>query len=312
MAYGQVKRCISKPGFLHVPALIDSAADSCKVWHLKTLFQVVQMRFQLVALDLDGTLVGEDMIVPVRTRRAVERAMDRGCLVTIATGRGFPPAVRFARDLGLNAPLICYQGALIRDHRDGSIIHSETVPLDVAREVIVFSQARRYNVQAYMEEDRAYVDHVDELIARMADIAQVPVTGVGNLASWLNRPPLKFLFFVEEREAAPELVRDLHAQFNGRVQVVQSWYHLVEVTGPNVSKGEALAKLSAHLGVPQSTTIAIGDQDNDVSMIAWAGLGVAMGDASPGAKAAASLVAPPLAAQGAAWAIERYVLRELS
>jgi Cof subfamily protein (haloacid dehalogenase superfamily) len=270
------------------------------------------MKFELIALDLDGTLVGEDLIVAARTRRVLQCAMDQGCCVTIATGRGFPPALRFAQDLGLNAPLICYQGALIRDHRDGSIIYSETVPLDVAREVIVFSQARRFNVQAYMEEDRAYVDQVDELIARMADVAQVPVTGVGDLASWLDRPPLKFLFFVEQPEAAPQLVRDLRARFNGHVQVVQSWHHLVEVTGPNVSKGEALARLAAHLGVPQSATMAIGDQDNDMSMISWAGLGVAMGDASQGAKAAADMIAPPLAAQGVAWASERYVLGESS
>ena len=266
------------------------------------------MRLQLIALDLDGTLVGEDMHVPPRTRRALQRAMDQGCCVTIATGRGFPPAERFAQELGLNAPLICYQGALIRDHRDGSIIFSETVPLDLARELIVFSQVHQFNVQAYMEEDRAYVDRVDPLMARMADIAQVPVTGVGDLAHWLDRPPLKFLFYVEQREAAPRLVRDLHTQFNGRLQVVQSWHHLVEVTGPNVSKGAALAKLAACLGTPRSATMAIGDQDNDVSMIAWAGLGVAMGDASPGAKAAADVIAPPVAAEGVAWAIERYVL----
>jgi Cof subfamily protein (haloacid dehalogenase superfamily) len=266
------------------------------------------MRFQLIASDMDGTLQGESGTISQRTRQALQMAMDQGCLVAIATGRGFAPAARLAQELGLNAPLICYQGALIRDHRDGTIVHTATIPLDVAREVIAFSQARRLNVQVYMEEDRAYADQVNSIIARVADMAGVPVTGVGDLADWLERPPLKFLFFVERQEAAPGLARDLQAQFNSRLQVVRSWHQLVEVTGPEVSKGEALARLAVRLGVPQSATMAIGDQDNDVSMITWAGLGVAMGNASPAAKAAADVIAPPLADDGSAWAIERYVL----
>lgn len=268
------------------------------------------MKPKLIACDLDGTLMGETRLIPQRTRWAVQRAMEQGGLVTIATGRGYAPTARFAQDLGVNAPLICYQGALIQSHRDGTIIHSDTIPVDVAREVIKFSQARQLNGQVYLDDGRAYADQVDSVAARLADVAQVPVTGVGDLAQWLDRPPLKFLFFIERQEAIPGLVRALQAECNGRVQVVRSWHQLVEVTGPNVSKGEALARLAAYLGVPQAATMAVGDQDNDVSMINWAGLGVAMGDASPAAKAAADVVAPPLAGAGAAWAIERFVLKD--
>jgi Cof subfamily protein (haloacid dehalogenase superfamily) len=252
--------------------------------------------------------MGESRVIPQRTRRAVQRAVDKGCLVTIATGRGFAPTARFARELGMNAPLICYQGALVQDHRDGTVVHAETIPLNVAREVIAFSQARQLNVQVYLEDGRAYADQVNPVTAHVADLAQIPVTGVGNLTDWLDHPPLKFLFFVERPEEVPELVRELQSQCNRNAQVVRSWHQLVEVTGPRVSKGEALARLAAYLGVPQTATMAVGDQDNDVSMVAWAGLGVAMGDASPAAKAAADVVAPSLAAAGAAWAIERYVL----
>ncbi len=137
------------------------------------------------------------------------------------------------------------------------------------------------------------------------------MTAVKDLAGWLSRPPIKFLFF-EQEEAVPELVRDMQAQFNGHLQVVRSWDRLIEATGPNISKGEALARLAAHVGASQSGTMAVGDQDNDVSMIAWAGLGVAMGNASPAAKAVADVIAPSLEDDGAAWAIERYILGEWS
>jgi Cof subfamily protein (haloacid dehalogenase superfamily) len=265
------------------------------------------MGLTLIALDLDGTLMGKERIIPQRTRQAVRQAIDRGDLVTIATGRGFAPTARFAQDLGMNAPLICYQGALIRDHRDGTIVHTATIPLQVARDVIAFSQVRRLNFQVYTEDDRAYVSQMNPIAARIAELSGIPVAAVEDLADWLNRPPLKFLFF-EQEEAIPDLVRDLQAQFDEHLRVVRSWDRLVEATGPGVSKGGALERLAVHLGVSQSETMAVGDQDNDVSMIAWAGLGVAMGNASPAAKAAADLIAPSLADEGAAWAIERYVL----
>jgi len=265
------------------------------------------MRFRLIALDLDGTLMDETRVIPPRTRRAVQAAMEEGCLVTIATGRAFVSAAHFARELSVNAPLICYQGALIRDYRDGNTVHVSTVPVPLAREVAAFSQERNLNVQVYLDDDRAYAAEMNPTIAQMSSVSGVPVTAVGSLSEWLSRPPVKFLF-VEHEETILDLVRDLRAQFNGQLQVVRSWDRLVEVTGPQVSKGDALARLAAYLAVPQSATLAIGDQDNDVSMISWAGLGVAMGDASPSAKSAADVLAPSLAAQGAAWAIEHYVL----
>jgi Cof subfamily protein (haloacid dehalogenase superfamily) len=263
----------------------------------------------LTALDLDGTLMGRERTISRRVRHAVKQAIDQGHLVTIATGRGYAPTARFAQDLGVNAPIICYQGALIRDYRDGKIVHSATIPLPIARALIVFSQARELNFQVYTQDDQAYVSQMDPVAEGIAELSGIPVTAVKDLAGWLNRPPIKFMFF-EQEEAVPELVRDIKAQFDGHLQVVRSWDRLIEATGPSISKGEALARLAAHVGVARSETMAIGDQDNDVSMIAWAGLGVAMGNASPAAKAAADVIAPALEADGAAWAIERYVLGE--
>jgi Cof subfamily protein (haloacid dehalogenase superfamily) len=263
----------------------------------------------LIALDLDGTIMSKDRIISRRVRHTFKRAIDQGHVVTIATGRGFAPTARFAKDLGVNAPIICYQGALIQDYRDGRAVHSATIPLEVARDLIAFSQARQLNFQVYTQDDRAYVDQMDPVTASIAELSGISVTAVEDLAGWLSQPPIKFLF-LEQEDAVPELVRDMQAHFDGNLQVLRSWDRLIEATGPGASKGDALARLAAHLGASQSGTMAVGDQDNDVSMIAWAGLGVAMGNASPAAKAAADVIAPPLEADGAAWAIERYVLGE--
>jgi len=262
---------------------------------------------RLIALDLDGTVMGRERIISQRVRHAVKQAIDQGHLVTIATGRGFAPTAHFAQDLGVNAPIICYQGALVRDYRDGRTVHSATIPLPVARDLIDFSETRKLNFQVYTQDDRAYVSQLNSVAEGIAELSGIPVTAVKDLAGWLSHPPIKFIFF-EQEEAVPELVRNMQAQFDGHLQVVRSWDQLIEATGPSISKGEALARLAVYMGVAQAETIAVGDQDNDVSMIAWAGLGVAMGNASPAAKAAADVVAPALEADGAAWAIEQYVL----
>lgn len=262
---------------------------------------------RLIALDLDGTVMGRERIISQRVRHAVKQAIDQGHLVTIATGRGFAPTAHFAQDLGVNAPIICYQGALVRDYRDGRTVHSATIPLPVARDLIDFSETRKLNFQVYTQDDRAYVSQLNSVAEGIAELSGIPVTAVKDLAGWLSHPPIKFIFF-EQEESVPELVRNMQAQFDGHLQVVRSWDQLIEATGPSISKGEALARLAVYMGVAQAETIAVGDQDNDVRMIAWAGLGVAMGNASPAAKAAADVVAPALEADGAAWVIEQYVL----
>lgn len=284
------------------------------------------MPIRLIATDLDGTLVGPAMQVPLRTRQALQQAMAQGCRVTIATGRAFLPTARVARQLGLNAPLLLCQGALIQDLQDGRVIHCQAIPLELARRVIRYAQARRLNVQVHLEDEEAYADQHNSSIARMSAISGVPIVTVSDLGTWLSRPPLKFLFY-EPRERIADLLHNLQIEFGEQLQVVQSHHNLVEVTNLHVSKGAALAWLAEYLGIDRCETMAIGDHDNDVSMIQWAGLGVAMGQASPTAQAAADVVAPILPEppgptqidptsgrafhphdEGVAWAVERYVL----
>ncbi|PWH18257.1 MAG: Cof-type HAD-IIB family hydrolase [Ardenticatenia bacterium] len=271
------------------------------------------MRIQLIALDLDGTLVGRSLLIPERNRAALRAAMAQGCRVTIATGRSLVPTDRFARELGLNAPLILYQGALIQDYRDGTVIHRQTLPLPLAREIAIFATARQLAIQVHAEDGPAFTPRTNPLAARMQAITGVPATQVEDLVTWLERPPLKILF-LETPEGACERIRELRERFGERINVVRSHDLIVEVTAPQVSKGHALAILAAHLGIPRAATLAMGDHDNDAEMLAWAGLGIAMPKASAAARNAADMIAPsqPSSRDGhdeaVAWAVERFVL----
>jgi hypothetical protein len=100
----------------------------------------------------------------------------------------------------------------------------------------------------------------------------------------------------------------MRQRFESRMEIVRSHAKFVEGNPLGVSKGDALGRLADHLRIPQKQVMAIGDQGNDVSMIAWAGVGVAMGNGSRAAKAVADWIAPPFSENGAAVAIERFIL----
>jgi hydroxymethylpyrimidine pyrophosphatase-like HAD family hydrolase len=99
----------------------------------------------------------------------------------------------------------------------------------------------------------------------------------------------------------------MRAAFDEQIHIVPSHPYMVEGLPAGVDKGQGLAWLADYCGIPQTAVLAVGDNDNDVPMILWAGVGVAMGNASPAARAAADWVAPPVAEDGAAAALEKFV-----
>jgi hydroxymethylpyrimidine pyrophosphatase-like HAD family hydrolase len=131
---------------------------------------------------------------------------------------------------------------------------------------------------------------------------------VPDLRPLLDRDPDKVLIIVQEN--GDEILAMLRERFDGQAEIVRSHDLFIEVNPLGVDKGAGLAWLAGRLGVPQSHVMAVGDQDNDAPMVAWAGWGVAMGGGSPACKAAADWIAPPLAEDGAAVAIEQFVLNE--
>ncbi len=267
------------------------------------------MPIKLLALDLDGTIVSNLSQISPHVQQTITAVMRQGIYVTLATGREYTVTAKFARQLKLNAPVISYQGGLLADHRSGKTWFEHTIPAEVSRAVIKF--ARRHKLPMLMYTATAPCTELPSPLMRhtFLERAQTGFDTVNNLLSVLSHheAALKFVFI--QPEAQTDAVFDLlQTQFNPQLTVIRSLETLVETILPHTSKGNALMRLAEHLNIPLADTMAIGDQDNDVSMLTAAGLGVAMGNASPQAKAAAAVVAPPLAEDGAAWAIERYIL----
>lgn len=269
------------------------------------------MTIQLLALDLDGTLFGDDLFISERTRRAIRAARQSGVLVTIATGRMFTSTRKIAANLSIEAPLICYQGALVRSSLTGETLYHKAVPAPLANQIIRETERRGLHLNVYMD-DRLYVARMTPEAIFYAQInMDLEVTEVGDLSAWLDKQSgdvLTKMVIVTDPARTDVVLAEFTALYGEQLQVIKSHPRFTEFTNVECSKGRALAFLSAYLGVAQEEVMAIGDGHNDLDMLSWAGYGLAMPSAPQAVLDVAHAVCLPLSEDGAADAIERYIL----
>ena len=267
---------------------------------------------RLVALDIDGTLIGEDLLLRDRTLAAVREARERGVSVSLVTGRMSTSALVFARQLGLTDPIVAYQGALIRalrppgDDRLGRLLHHEPLAADVARDVVTWS--RSVGLEPHVNHLERFVIQADDPRAEdyssfLGSRAEV----VPDLHAWLRHPVSKLLAVAVDPIDDTGLA-GIRRRFAGRATVTISHPRFLEFLAPAVSKAAGVRRLARRAGVPMANVLAIGDQYNDLEMLAAVGHGAAMPSAPAPVRAAARYIAPPVADEGAAQLIERLVL----
>lgn len=257
----------------------------------------------LIAIDLDGTLFDDSLTIHPRIPPAIRRLQDAGHVVTLATGRMYQATRPFGNMLDISAPLICYQGALIQ--KNGTVIAHQTVPLDVAREAVRFSEEQHLHLNVYRN-DRLYVARRTPEAEFYSELSNVVFEEVGDLNAVLEAEPTKLVFISEEPDTRYwlEMARE---RWSRRAQVVQSHARFVELTNQNASKGHALLTLAETYDIPRERTFAVGDNLNDISMVEAAAVGVAMGNAAPEVKDIADWTVPTVAEAGLAVALERFL-----
>lgn len=273
-------------------------------------------QIRMLVIDIDGTLLNPAGEITAPTRAAVQAVQQAGIPVTLATARRYCNTRQIADELGLHIPLILYDGAMIVEHPRGTILHRETFPSDIAQQAVDILV--RHRVQPVVQPDtgldeqiwtgpaecdtpslEAYFTVFSETVRRL------PYTQL--CAGKAN--PLRVVAFDAE-ETILSVSPEIAALDCSWTTIRRGNYGSAELVAMRAgcSKASGMIALAQQFGVPLNQVMALGDNNNDREMLRCAGWGVAMGQAPQAVKAVARAVTTSNAEDGAALAIERYVL----
>jgi len=245
--------------------------------------------YRLLALDLDGTVLTFDLQLDPRDVAAVARAQAAGIAVVACTGRPYPGALPWVQKLGLTQPFVCYQGAEVRTVA-GEVLLDHGVPRALAMEVVRFCRERDLHVQAYRD-DELIVERLRPEAEQYSRHSGMPLHVVEDLDRGM-RPTTPKVVIVADPPAIERLLPEVRRRWRGRLYAATSLPSYLEITNPDADKRQALEFLSGRLGITRQQAVAVGDGRNDVPMLEWAGLGVAVAGAAPEVLAAAGRVIP--------------------
>ncbi len=258
-----------------------------------------------VAMDLDRTILPSTLELRPAIVRAVAAGAEAGIVPILATGRMFASARPYALQLGIEAPLICYQGALVADPRSGEWLLHRPMDVMLAKQVIAAVREAGFHMNVYLD-DRLYVEQLNEEARTYAAHARLEAHVVGDLLGWLDQPTTKIVI-VGEPAPLDELETAMRRRFDGRLFIAKSLPFFLEVAMPGVSKGSALEFVCERLGIETAAVVAFGDGANDIELLRDAGLGVAVRDADPALLAEAQWTVPGVDDDGVATFIQALV-----
>jgi Cof subfamily protein (haloacid dehalogenase superfamily) len=261
--------------------------------------------FQLLAIDLDGTLVDDHNTISEAVERTVREAGLAGVKIVLVSGRPQVAALPIFRQLGLALPLISSGGAQVSDPASGRVIAHFQPPTDDIRRLVALARHGSLTL-VYQTPEEVFGEGSPEILEVLRTAVRIPIQQVedGLVAC---PDPIKVTVCGPRQRL--DQVRAEMERLSLALSSVLSGPEYLEVTAKGVSKGRALRSVAEFLGVPMQQILVIGDAPNDISMFAEAGLAVAMGNAPPEVQAAAAVVAPAIEDDGVAWALRRFVLR---
>lgn len=264
------------------------------------------MAVKLFVSDLDGTMLPDGNVVSAENIAAVRRAAAAGVTVTIATGRMFEAALPVARALGVDVPIISYNGGLIKSP-SGRVYEEHTVDSALAHNIIAFCKERAWYIQSYSGGVLRYVEACDE--SRFYENSQQLT---GQAVGWdglfaHTEGNCKLLLATKGRDVTLARAEAMLAAFGECVDVTRSADRLIEIVPKGISKASALKSLAGKLGISIAETMAIGDAYNDLPMLQAAGKSIAMGNAFPEVKEVTDYETLTCEENGLAAAIYHYV-----
>lgn len=264
------------------------------------------MKYKLVAIDLDDSLLGSDYKISQENKLAIKKAEEKGVIVTIATGRPLQSCLPYVRELGLDVPFITYNGAMVIEGKTMDILYHETIEPEYGMDILELVEEFSPTVLVFAD-NKLYVNEINERTDRYTRISSMEANLRSDLQSIALKGATKILFY-NEPEKVRKMEKKIMESLKGKLNYHISKPFFLEVINSNTSKGIALEALAKNIGISSHEVIAIGDSYNDISMIEYAGLGVAVDNAYDEIKSRADYISKSNIDNGVAEVIERFIL----
>ncbi len=263
-------------------------------------------RINLIAVDMDGTLLNTHGELSERTIEAARAAMQRGASFVLSSGRMPRSLKRFTDAIGVNAPAVCYNGGAVVNMQTLEYLYKTPVSLDLALDIARRAEGMGLYLQAFTE--NGYIVHeYCEYTRQYEKLSGIEATVAGKkITEALTEAPMKLLV-IDTPTGAEAIEAVLRGEFADRANIMRSQKHMVECVGRETGKGRALEFLAGKLNTSAEHALAFGDGKNDLDMLKWAGTSYVMQNASDELKHADErfLIAPSNAEDGVAQVIEK-------
>ncbi|MCR4715659.1 MAG: Cof-type HAD-IIB family hydrolase [Lachnospiraceae bacterium] len=266
------------------------------------------MKYKIIALDIDGTLTNSKKEITKRTYDALIDYQDRGGIIVLASGRPTPGLKKYVNWLHLDnygGYVLSYNGAHIENVKTGEVVHDQTVPNEYIPSLYEFAVKNDLGIVTYKDNFALCGNGQDEFLKYEANLNGLTCKDVDDFPNYISFPVNKLLMTAEGDMLARK-ERELAKQYDARLSIYRSEDFFLEIMPKNVDKAQSLLHLLNALDLTQENLIACGDGHNDKTMIAYAGLGVAMDNAKDEVKRAANVIAKSNDEDGVALIVEEY------
>ena len=261
------------------------------------------MSYRLIALDIDGTIRSRDRPISDKTRESIERVKQAGATVTLATGRTYWSAVRSSAELAITNPIASFQGAQVSDPTTHRVMWHQPLTAAMARMALDALQEWSVEIVAY-HKDEVYVSEMTRFAEGYRERNLISVELVDDLLHLVDWNLTRLMAAADE-----EVIRDLNDHLNRTIgddlYITRSLPNFCEILNPAGGKEKALSWICDYLGIDHSETLVFGNGYNDVRMLEWAALGVAVGDAVEEVKEVADIISPDLENDGVAQTLDK-------
>ncbi|MGF7045576.1 Cof subfamily protein (haloacid dehalogenase superfamily) [Paenibacillus sp. DS2015] len=270
------------------------------------------MSYKMIVLDLDDTLLSDDLTISPRTKQALMDAQEAGVKVVLASGRPTFAMTHIAKELELEkygSFILSFNGAKIINCATNDILFSSTLTPATVHELYHISRQEEVWIHTYVG-DEIVTPANNEYTDIEGEITGMPIIEAEDFVEKIQEPVVKVLM-VAAPDKLVDLEKKLQHQLQGELNVVRSKPYFLEFTEAGVDKGTSLHQLIQKLDIKQEEVIAMGDSYNDLAMIKFAGLGVAMGNAPDDIKEIANHVTDTNMEDGVAKVVETFILNTM-